>query len=90
MKRRRHHDDYWPFAAVSKGSHHRDAERDKGLSHSYLICEHNAGLVRQSAQNFRDRSMLPKGVVLADAIVFEVETRPEIAYIDGPSHASSS
>jgi hypothetical protein len=90
MKRRRHHDNHRPLAAVSKSGRHRDAERNESLSHSHFVCEHNPGLVPQSAQNFRDRSMLPKGVVLANAIVFEVETRPEIAYIDGPSHASSS
>ena len=28
--------------------------------------------------------------IRSNAIVLEVETRSEIAYIDGPSHASSS
>lgn len=28
---------HWPVAVVSKGGHDRDAERDEGLAHSYLV-----------------------------------------------------
>src|ERR1700694_4789114 len=45
MKRRRHHDNPRPFAAVSKGGHQCDAECDEGLAHSYFVREHNPGLI---------------------------------------------
>jgi hypothetical protein len=87
---RRHHNDDGPPPAVSESGQHGDAESDERLSHADFIRQHDARLIAETAQNLRDRSLLPKRIGIADAIVPEIEALAEIADIDGPSHDSNS
>jgi hypothetical protein len=72
MQRRWYHDDHGAPGAVCKRGHHCNTERNEGFAHSHFVREHNAGLIRKPAQNFRYRPKLPKGIVLADTVVLKV------------------